>query len=416
MKLRCKHIIYSIICVVIVFLSNFFIPSLSNGFTKGLNTSLNRLWINENAEEVFHARYSISEYRRRPFVLEFQNFTNKKLDIPYQFSFNLINYFSLFLIFLSLPKLQFSLTKNRNHSLFYKFLFLSSMPIVFAFYSSMSTYDDLLQYLFLILFLTNLFNNRHIIAALFFTIACICRETSLIYYFIIAAFFLIEKFDNKQKKAFLWILPGILYVIFITQYLPSELLVESKEFMLHRRFLAWTKNFDSITSFKESITIISIMIGVYTYFLINLYKSRTSKRDKKWYLTSIVFIIINLTIVSLTGLIREARLLFIPILISLPFIASEIRLSLHKLWQRKLSFKREMTIFLGAFLIAFVFFTPNTSGTGYLYKTYAFFYFFVWFELITQNRLLKTIHRPNDTKTNESSQPVTEFSNDSTDN
>jgi hypothetical protein len=135
------------------------------------------------------------------------------------------------------------------------------------------------------------------------------------------------------------------------------------------------------------------MTGIYIYSLIKLLNTKSSKRKKSWYLTLISFIIINLIIVSFTGLIREARLLFIPIIIVLPFIADEIWQSISKSMLVKKPSKTSLISLIGASLIAFVFYTPNTHGTGYLYKIYALFYFLILFEILFNDRAIRNQHR-----------------------
>jgi hypothetical protein len=93
------NLINSFFLTFLVLLINGILPSQTNGFSKGINLSILRLYENENSKEVFTARYNDSEFRRRPLVLESQKWLFDNNILPYQASFNLINYIILFLLF-----------------------------------------------------------------------------------------------------------------------------------------------------------------------------------------------------------------------------------------------------------------------------------------------------------------------------
>jgi hypothetical protein len=378
-----QNIIISSICVLVVFFSNFIVPSQINGFPIGLNFALENCWENAFSENAFESRINDSEFSRRPFVLEFQKWMYNKLNLPYQFSFNLINFISLFLLFLILPKLSKTISEKVDLGIVLQFAFLFSLPIIFAFYGSICTYDDIVQYIFLSAFLILLFNNNHYPAALFFLLACIARETSFIFLIIILAHFY-QKPKWDYSKILIWLMSVIAYVIFIFLYIEDSILKESKNFLLEKRFWAWTYNFKDFKTFRETTTILLTMTGIPIYLLLQKIKTEQNHKFKYWSQISIIFILINAIIITLSGLVREARLLFVPLIFTLPLVSLEIKnafLHLKKRW-KLFEIKMEAIVLIGSLFIAFIWYSPKTVGTGYILKIYVFIYLLVFLEMI----------------------------------
>jgi hypothetical protein len=388
--LSSKNLLFSFFLTVVVFFINFIVPSQSNGFpTNGFNTSWKNTYQNKNSAAVFSSRYNNSEFRRRPFVLELQKYLLEKHDVPAQFSFNLLNYSFLFLVFLLLPLLAYKLGGHRDDGSYSQILFFLSLPILFAFFGSMCTYDDILQYLLIILFLISLWSENYFISFLFFLLSCICRETSFIYFFLIIAFFINKHGFTKRGVLIIgkWSSAIILYYLYLKIYLPANIISEAQDFLLEVRFLAWKNNFLDFKSFRESLTILFIMTGIYAYLLF-LKGNTRSKEVRYWCLFSITFIIINVAIVSFSALIREARLLFLPLVFVIPFVQNEFKKALVSIPKRikALGKTNLLAVFLFSFAIAFIWFTPKTQGTGYFYKTYAFFYITAFIMVIGKDR------------------------------
>jgi hypothetical protein len=378
-----------LICVSIVFLSNFLVPSGTNGFTPGFNLSIKRVWDTEHAEQVFESRYSNAEFRRKPMVLGFQKYMNQWLGMPYQFSFNLINYAGLFLFFLLIPALVKSISQSYSGSASIQYFFLLSFPVLFAFYGSISTYDDIIQYLLLVLFLIFLFKEQHVVAALFFLLACISRETSLLYFVVVSAF-LWKSRAWMSAKSLLWISPLILYVVYVSYFLDKGVLEESVKFTMEKRFYAWRSNLQDFRTIRESITITFLMLGIPMFLSIKQYRMAKSEVTRFWSRFSVGFILLNWALVFTTALIREARLLLIPLLVAIPMSKNSLQASIGMLKEewRRFNVVRTGIILLISFLLSFIWFSTLTSGTGYIFKTYAFFYCVVFFELVIAERSL----------------------------
>lgn len=380
-----KSVKISIAGVFVVVLSNFIVPSQTNGFTEGLNFSFKSIWDNENADEVFRLRYQNSEFKRRPFVLGFQKLLKNKLAIPYQFSFNLINYCCLFLFFLLVPTLVRKVTGKCMSNNLVQVYFIISFPIIFAFYGSICTYDDIIQYLFLSLFLIFLFSNNQLISALMFLLACITRETSFLYLIVVIAFLAKNK-DIISRQSLYWIISSLLYVAFLSWFLDSELLKESRDFLVQNRFYSWEENLFDLATVRESSVIIVLMTGIPLVLLVKKYLnlSPDSINGKYWVKISVCLILINCIVVLITALIREARLLFIPLLIAIPILQLELEESFIFLKgkMKKINWWQDGLILLLSFVFSFFWYSTQTKGTGYIFKLYTFIYTVTLLQLI----------------------------------
>lgn len=366
-----KNILQSLTFTLVVFVVNFFIPSQINGFPRnGFNLDIANLYFSTNAEEIFNIRYNDPVFRSRPFILEIQKYLFDNFSFPFQFSFNLINFIFLFVLFLILPKLN--LFNNNQKPINLRIIFLLSLPIIFAFFGSMGTYDDFPQYVFILLFLIFLFRENHFASVVFFILACIVRETSLLFYIVILSFLFLNSTSQKTIKLFIWLSPIIIYATFLNLYLDEEVIKSSKTFLTTKRFYAWQTNFLTLNKFRESTSILFVMVFPYLCLLYSKYKKKESNIvTKRWCKISAFFILTNTLIVSISGIISELRLLFIPLLFVLPFIQKEISCSFARLF-KKFRLNHMILAILSSCIISLIWYSPRAVGTGYFFKLYIF--------------------------------------------
>jgi hypothetical protein len=384
MLFKNKYLI-SLYCTIIVFALNFFIPSYTNGFPKKVNLSFYQLWDNPNATEVYNTRMNESEFRRRPVVLQAQRFMHEKFHLPFQFSFNFINYSFLFGLFIFLPILSQKINSGKIEILFITVFTLFSFPIVFAFFGSISSHDDFVQYVLITLALINIIDKKQLYAMIFFTLSCITRETSLIFFpFLLVYDYYINK--NSIYQIANWIFSILFYYLFLLWFLDETTITSSKNFIINKRFYAWQSNFKDFNVFRETTTITSIMTLLPIFLLVIKLRNENSKLEKILTLNIIGLIVLNSVIVLTTGLAREARLFFPPLLIGIPSIYKEIKVSYivvkENIVAYKLHSKQILLILLTSFTIAFIWYKPMTSGTGIIFKFYVFFYFCIFFTLM----------------------------------
>jgi hypothetical protein len=387
MLFKNKYLI-SLYCTIIVFALNFFIPSYTNGFPKKVNLSFYQLWDNPNATEVYNTRMNESEFRRRPVVLQAQRFMHEKFHLPFQFSFNFINYSFLFGLFIFLPILSQKINSEKIEILFITVFTLFSFPIVFAFFGSISSHDDFVQYVLITLALINIIDKKQLYAMIFFTSSCITRETSLIFFpFLLIYDYFINK--NNIIRIMYWIFPIVIYGLFLLWFLDETTITTSKNFMATKRFYAWQSNFKNFNTFRETTTITSVMTLIPISLLVMKLQNEDSRLIR--FLTANIFglIVLNTVLVLTTGLAREARLFFPPLLIAIPVIYREIKVSYiilkNSIVEQNLISKQTLFIVISSFIIGFIWYTPMTVGTGIIFKFYVFIYFCVFFTLLNNN-------------------------------
>ncbi len=309
---------------------------------------------------------------------------HEKLNVPFQFSFNLINYFFLFLFLGALPLLAKSIDEEKARTEYLYGFTLFSIPVIFAFYGSICSYDDFVQYFFLTVFLLFLFRHNRIVAIIFFSLACISRETS----FIFLPFAIAYEWHCRGVSStglIVWGIPIALYASYLYLYLGPEVLAISGEYLQNNRFHAWQNNLQDFETVREAVTISSAMISLPLLLLFRKYKKgREDKKIRFLIVCASILIIENFALVWLSALVREARLFFIPLILAIPLFRTEIRWMVLSLWDKyfnKLTPPRASSVLLSAF-ITFIWYTPQTTGTGYIFKAYLFLFFILFFETL----------------------------------
>ncbi|MEL7118508.1 MAG: hypothetical protein AAFO07_03685 [Bacteroidota bacterium] len=348
-----------------------------NGFPDWFNFSFQPLWDNALADQVFQGRKSFSEFSRRPFVLGFQHWTKTRFNWPYQFSFNLINGVALVAFFSLLPKLEYAFNPKLGQANKYILVYtLLHLPIIYVFFSLIYTYDDLVQYVLVIIALIYFQNNKLLLAVLAFSLACIARETSFLYLPLLL-FLQYQKNGLGLSFLMLLILPLLSYVLFIHFYVDVEINNDSAIYLKEERFGHLKRNFLNWERTRETITVVITMLGMPTYLF-----WRSLRRHKERQLSKLAYALIltNAVVVLIGALAREARLLYLPLIFANAVYAVEIKDAFQEFYIRVRygGILRKSMIISSSILIS-VFWYPQDI---YVMKLYFFFYFYVLFELM----------------------------------
>ena len=368
------------LATITVIIVNVIIPSNLNGFTESLNTELKPLWKNDVAKIVYEARTESSVFRRRPLVLEFQSFTNTYLSWPYQFSFNVINTVFIFAFFLLMLLWSDALLALFNRQYKPKILILwllCILPVSCAYFATIFTYDDFLQYTFLTAALILYFQKRIWLTAMLFFLSCLSRETSLLF----LPFFLFYSRRWRENWIKEWLVLSVslgCYILFLALHLEPQGVSKTISYMQRKRIYAWQSNFENLQKSREALTV-GTMMAFFPLYLLQKQLRSTDKGTPLNYLVkaAIGLIIGNIVIVYLFALARESRLFFIPLILATPLVLEPFeRLLRHTFrllrtnrWQVVLP-----SVFFGL-LVGGWFYTPSTVGTGYLFKAYAVIYY-----------------------------------------
>ena len=348
------------------------IPSMINGFqAEGLGLYFKNLYDSEYARDVFFQRYESPVFRLRPFVLELQRLLNK-LGVPFQLSFNVLNTAGLFIMFYVLGSYQLAKSSKSVKSFYLPEFFFLSMPILFAFVPSVYTYDDIFQYVFLFIFLHCFFAQKYYLAVVFITLACMIRETSFFYLFLVFAFSIKGLYGKMSIKFYtIWLFPFVAYFFFHLWYVPESILLDTRQFFINRRFTAWEANFFKMHAIRESLPLLLVMTAPYVMILYSKIRVEPDEKNVFAIRLAIFFLIIHNAIVCVTGLVREFRLFLLPLLWIVPLIYDDITNRVQSVWRRRLHFSKiGLITFLMSFVFAFIFYQPLAKGIGYLFKTY----------------------------------------------
>jgi hypothetical protein len=362
--------------VLVILALHFVFPSYINGLNRNVGLEVKYLWDSEHADQVLNERAAFSEFARRPITSGIQVLLNQYLEFPYQFSFNLIVFVSLFLSCLVIKNI-FSLL-NQSYSIahisIYGFLF--SYATLFAFMAPMHTYDEPLQFLFILLAFFFYLKMDSLAAALLFSFACIVRESS----FILFPFFLLTE-KRSFRLYFYWFLPLLIYVLFFRYALPDWVQRESIYFNSQNRLLGWTENFKNWKSSLISITNLFLVLAL-PILLIRKNLSRLSNQSRIIFRYSEWLLYLNAFLVLVSGLAKEPRLFALPLVLIWPLLPESVNKIYTSYCKQKVSWLVISLIATLSFMFSFLLFGSALGKGGILFKAYLFVYLLVWLSLL----------------------------------
>ena len=373
------------IATVLIFVVNALIPSFFNGFTPGLNFDLSNLIENIRSEELFHSRYEHSEYGRRLIVLGIQKWAYD-IGIPYQLSFNLINLVANYCFFYFGYQLASIKYKSLNPYLFMGFLALS-FPILFAYLPVIFTYDDTAQFALLTGFFLCLYKEKRLWAYVLFFLACLSRETTVLFGTFLPIYFWMEK--KNLKQLILELLPYgfivILYVAILFLRMDEQTMSESASYMGGKRFEHFRYNFSDIW---RGIEVIFYITASYLLAFIVL-KDRLKKPQlNAIYYGFLSLFVVNLLVCLIATHAIEARFYTMTLIPIFPLLAPGLQSTWNQLKQRS-NFNSQLLIaalLIGAGLISL--YHPQVKRAYYVFAPYLFVYFSfcIYLLLLTYNR------------------------------
>lgn len=355
-----------------VFVVNAIIPSFVNGFTPGLNFDLSNLIENIRSEELFHSRYEHSEYGRRLIVLGIQKWAYD-IGVPYQLSFNLINLVANYCFFYFGYQLASIKYKSLNPYLFMGFLALS-FPVLFAYLPVIFTYDDTAQFALLTGFFLCLYKEKRPWAYVLFFLACLSRETTVLFGTFLPIYFWMEK--KNLKQLILELLPYglivILYVVILILRMDEQTMSESASYMGGKRFEHFRYNFSDIW---RGIEVAFYITASYLLAFI-LLKDRLKKPQlNAIYSGFLSLFVFNLLVCIIATHAIEARFYTMTLIPIFPLLG----VGLEKCWK----LISDKTNFNLQFLIVSVLFSsglislyhPQVKRAYYVFAPYLFVYF-----------------------------------------
>ena len=224
-----------------------------------------------------------------------------------------------------------------KESLLGMIFFYCSFSILLAYFIPIATYDEPIQYFFILLGLIALRKKVMSLFVLFFTLAIITRENTIILLPGIVLFLLgidFRKLLHKKSKPLVLLIPMVLPVVFYIIYLfwfygENPEMVESTKGVMTAKATVYLKNFGSI---KNAITTALFFISVHLlpFFLIRIYKKKNSFTSLELNLVNafILAFCINTPLTLAFGYAEECRVFTLPFLFLFPVFGKIIKQTL----------------------------------------------------------------------------------------
>jgi hypothetical protein len=304
------------VCVFIFSIHVFFHQNTMIEFPK--DGEITNSWISQlylpNAIS-FHDEYE--EFAKRPVTNFILNNVVKFTNINPSECFVLVSFFFLFLngcLVFYLSKIFFLTDKIALINLSY-FFFLPST--LFSFFVPVYSYDEPVQYFFLLLSFIFFKKNKIGLLLLFSTLAMIARESSL---FMLIGFQIVDFFEKKTLKS-KSIIPLFFAVsgYFVFQYFyTTHLHIQDKLITnLSNRWNGLHDNFYDFLRSTESLICFFIVCVPSIYLFLRT--RRNYIVPKSYYSAFCIILLVNTIVVYCFATAREFRLLNLPLLLLTPF-------------------------------------------------------------------------------------------------
>lgn len=341
-------------------------------------------------------------------------FLSNILNIEIGLSFVIVNFFFLFISGVLIYLLSKQITGNSKFSLISMAAYFLCFSNLFAFFPPVYTYDEPLQFCFIISSLIFFFKNKYWWFIFLFSISLIIRESGVI---ILPALFLVFIYNFEKsiksnikslefvKKALGLLIPIIMYLLYVyILMVDNDSKEASTEYFLQRlSYIKW--NLQSIRFAVESVCSMLLIFALPLYLLYHHFRKKevigsiTSKMIKAFLIT----FLINTIVVFLNTKAREVRLFVIPLFFLWPFFGAlfikDFKLLLNVKVYRNVFSKRHNVLYLillnmVSFMLAFVIYHPTSGPKIGVFNLYLF----IVFNIISIHYLFSKSRKEKDTK------------------
>ena len=392
--------------------------------------------LNENNTRISHGflksqidyHQEIAPFARRPITSSLINLAMDGWGLRAGHAFILINFTALFFSSLLLFRLSVILRGDRLRALGNMVFYFLSFSILFAFFPPIFSYDEPLQYCFILAALIAFVKRKHVQYILFFTMALVTRETSLL--LLPAIIFLFTERRGKaakevndikvspsgiQKKEgqsrskqipersnldyrvirdarhysprlLLIALPVILYGVYLFFFLFSYDQFQNTRIEIASRYSCFLENFENTKNTIESITSLVLALAPFLYLTAVHYgehmmhreqilkkatnglttvETHTNQNFQPWIAAFLLTAAINTPLVILTAFARETRLFALPLLFLWPVFLQVFGPQLKLFISRNLYVK---TFSNWRYLLAFI--GLNTLNYWFCFRVY----------------------------------------------
>ena len=264
-------------------------------------------------------------FSKRPLTTFFVENLSRRTNLNIGWAFTMVNFGFYFISGILLFYCSFLLGNNIKLSIISVILFFLSFTVLFAFFRSIYTYDEPIQYCFLFLSLIAVIKEKWILYIFAFSIALISRENSILLapsIFVFLSNFKESKIRiNKEliKKVAIQISPILIYLgFYLLMYFNK--MEESANDIVSRTSL-FKYNFQNILFANETMVSLFLAVGIQILFLYFYMKTNQKSRYEKQLVYSFLLaFFINTIIVIMTARAREARLFALPLIFLWPLL------------------------------------------------------------------------------------------------
>lgn len=285
--------------------------------------------LNENNTRISHGflksqidyHQEIAPFARRPLTSFLIESVTGKFGLRSGHAFILVNFILLFLSGLLLFKLSKTLKASIVQALSNMCVYFLSFSVLFAFFPPVFSYDEPLQYCFILLSLTAFLRKKWGWYVPFFTLALISRETSML---LLPAllFFMpgLRKFNvrllskERVRLCIPILLPLLFYGIYLALFIYTHDQLKATQIEMASRYSCFLENFENAKNTVETWTSLFLALAPFMYLVaVQMRKKNALAWQKKWIDAYLLTVIINTPIVILTAFARETRLFALPL-------------------------------------------------------------------------------------------------------
>lgn len=292
--------------------------------------------LNENNTRISHGflksqidyHQEIAPFARRPLTSFLIESITGKFGLRSGHSFILVNFILLFLSGWLLFRLSNTLRATYGQALSNMCVYFLSFSVLFAFFPPVFSYDEPLQYCFILLSLIAFVQKKWFLYVPLFTLALISRETSML---LIPGLLIftpgLRKFNvrllSKEhlRLSFRILLPLLFYGIYLAIFIYTHDQLKATQIEMASRYSCFLENFESTKNTVETWTSLYLALAPFLYLVAVRMRNATDQiqnRDtaawqKKWIAAFLLTVVINTPIVILTAFARETRLFALPL-------------------------------------------------------------------------------------------------------
>ena len=319
--MRLIHWLYCFGLALGHFLYTLSFPSLING-ERFLGTS-SKLLEPSYLHAFFLSRIKFGEFARRPLTTWFIKAV-EGIGISLEWSFLVVEYAGIIVSIILLFRLTLLLTNKVKYAYASTGIFITSFWVLHALFAEIYAYDEPWQYAAIFASFFFLKSKRWLPFSLFFFIALVARESTIlllpgIYFFFILQKPLLSKSNLINTFKVGWVVPA--YGVFLFVLIRAlNLGTKSSSYMedvrfkhLYYSFATTDLGIDTLTSFCLSIAV-AVTLLYYRRFI------PSDKTDKPWVWAFALNFGINAFITFTLTMGRETRIFAQPVLLLSPFL------------------------------------------------------------------------------------------------